>query len=80
MTGRFKYCKRAIIQDNAQAGNDVWDRKNAGGNKKIDSQGRRWGDCVKEDMKERGISESEAWDRGEWRRKISTCIPNEIGI
>ena len=41
---------------------------------------RRWEDCAKEDMKERGISESEAWDRCEWRRTIRTGDPNQIGI
>ena len=46
------------------------------GRKKRGRPRRRWEDCVKEDMKERGISESEAWDRGEWRRKIRTGDPN----
>ena len=36
----------------------------------------RWEDCVKEDMKERDISESDAQDRGEWRKKFRTGGPN----
>ena len=50
------------------------------GRKKRGRPRRRWEDYVKEDIKERGISESEAWDRGEWRRKICTGDPNYIGI
>ena len=45
------------------------------GRKKRGRPRRRWEDCVKENMKERGISESEAWDRCEWRRKICTGDP-----
>ena len=40
----------------------------------------RWEDCVQQDMKERGLSECDAWDKGEWRRKVRTGDPNYIGI
>ena len=46
------------------------------GRKKRGRPRRRWEDCVKEDIKERGNSGSDEWDRGEWRRKIRTGDPN----
>ena len=46
------------------------------GRKKRGRARRRWEDCVKEDVREKGFGESDAYDRGEWRRKIRTCDPN----
>ena len=46
------------------------------GRKKRGRSRRRWEYCVKQDLKERGIKESDAWDRGEWRERISTGDPN----
>ena len=42
------------------------------GRKKRDRLRRRWEDRIKEDMKERRISKSKAWNRCEWGRKIRT--------
>ena len=42
---------------------------------------RRWEDCAKQDMKERRINESDAWDRGEWRKKIRAQVtPIKFGL
>ena len=37
-------------------------------------------DYVKEDMKEREISESGAWKRSEWRKKSAPAIPIKLGL
>ena len=36
---------------------------------------KRWRDCVREDMREKGIVEAEAQDRGRWRRLIRNGDP-----
>ena len=42
------------------------------------SRGRqkmRWRDCVKKDLQEKGLKESDALDRKMWRRKINVADP-----
>ena len=41
---------------------------------------RRWEDCLKQDIKERGINESDAWDRGEWRKKSAPLTLIKLGL
>ena len=36
---------------------------------------RRWMDCVREDMERKGLTEEDALDRGEWRRRVRNTDP-----
>ena len=71
---RLRWLGHVVRRDDAYVGKRI--RRMQVGRKKRGRPRRRWEDCVKEDMKERGISESEALDRCEWRRKIRTGDPN----
>ena len=71
---RLRWLGHVVRRDDEYVGKRI--RRMQVGRKKRGRSRRRWEDCVKEDMKERGISESDAWDRCEWRRKIRTGDPN----
>ena len=39
---------------------------------------KRWSDCIKEDMKARGLEEVDARHRVGWRRKIRAADPRTV--
>ena len=39
---------------------------------------KRWNECVKQDMRERGLEEEDAWDRARWRRGHQTTDPGSV--
>lgn len=46
------------------------------GRRKRGGPKRRWEDCIKEDMETAGVTEGEALDRAEWRKRIRTGDPS----
>ena len=48
---------------------EVQDRRRRGGPK------RRWIDCVREDLEEKGLTGELAQDRGEWRKLVRNNDP-----
>ena len=39
---------------------------------------KRWNECVKQDMRERGLEEEDAWDGTRWRRGHRTTDPGSV--
>ena len=50
--------------------------KNGGWREKEEKTEKTWEDCIREEMEAAGVTEEEALDRANWRKRIRTDDPS----
>ena len=72
--GRLRWYGHLLRRAEDHVGRHTMDME-VQGRRKRGRPRKRWRDCVREDMREKGIDEAEAQDRGRWRRRIRNGDP-----
>ena len=72
--GRLKWYGHAMRREEHYVGRRAMEMK-VQGRRKRGRPERRWLDKVKDDIKEKGLSADEVYDRATWRRMSSYIVP-----
>ena len=72
--GRLNWYGQVIRREEHYVGRRVMEMK-VQGIRKRGRRKRRWLDKVKDDIKEKGLSADEVYDRATWRRMSSYIVP-----
>ena len=75
---RLKWCGHAVRREEHYVGRRAVEMK-VQGRRKRGRPKRRWLDKVKDDMKEKGLSADNVYDRAKWRCMSSYIDPHKIG-